>query len=320
MDGTNAAGRKVSLLNDNGPSSHHFVRATSITPSLPSRTSSYLGSPCHSPPTPQLVRSNSSDSNTMQSPSPITPDYNYNLYDAMDRNDLNHHDLDEGSDEFASSFLPPQPVLPYHPSQATRGAYFAQQPMSEEQATSPTAPASANGRKKNTYPCPLAARYNCNDFFTTSGHAARHAKKHTGKKDSFCPECNKAFTRKDNMEQHRRTHQNGRSAAKGGDRDVRKTKQSARTSRPKSTPLQPVQQSDLPAPLSPLSPTSSFMVPAVQRADSFSDFTMQAHYPDPSNYSMVQPYPREPASADGALMQLASTAINASEKETRESR
>jgi len=60
----------------------------------------------------------------------------------------------------------------------------------------------------------MAKQFNCNDHFTTSGHAARHAKKHTGKKDAFCPECNKAFTRKDNMEQHRRTHQNGRNAGR----------------------------------------------------------------------------------------------------------
>src|SRR5205814_790453 len=59
--------------------------------------------------------------------------------------------------------------------------------------------------KKNQYPCPLAKEFACSDYFTTSGHAARHAKKHTGKKDAFCPECNKAFTRKDNMEHHRRT-------------------------------------------------------------------------------------------------------------------
>jgi hypothetical protein len=68
--------------------------------------------------------------------------------------------------------------------------------------------------KKNQYPCPMAKQVGCTDFFTTSGHAARHAKKHTGKKDAFCPECNKAFTRKDNMEQHRRTHQNGRGTSR----------------------------------------------------------------------------------------------------------
>jgi len=69
-------------------------------------------------------------------------------------------------------------------------------------------------KKKNQYPCPVAKSYDCNEFFTTSGHAARHAKKHTGKKDAICPECKKAFTRKDNMEQHRRTHSSVRGQAK----------------------------------------------------------------------------------------------------------
>ncbi|KAB8338963.1 hypothetical protein FH972_021904 [Carpinus fangiana] len=67
--------------------------------------------------------------------------------------------------------------------------------------------------KKNSYPCPVSKQYNCHEFFTTSGHAARHAKKHTGKKDAICPECGKAFTRKDNMEQHRRTHSGNRNNA-----------------------------------------------------------------------------------------------------------
>lgn len=60
--------------------------------------------------------------------------------------------------------------------------------------------------KKNKYPCPFAASHSCAATFTTSGHAARHGKKHTGEKSVHCPVCNKAFTRKDNMKQHRRTH------------------------------------------------------------------------------------------------------------------
>ncbi|KAG9511989.1 hypothetical protein KCU85_g10013, partial [Aureobasidium melanogenum] len=67
--------------------------------------------------------------------------------------------------------------------------------------------------RKHLYPCPLAKAFDCSHFFTTSGHAARHAKKHIGKRDAFCSECNKAFTRRDNMEQHRRTHQNVRGSA-----------------------------------------------------------------------------------------------------------
>ncbi|OQE37983.1 hypothetical protein PENCOP_c009G00883 [Penicillium coprophilum] len=60
--------------------------------------------------------------------------------------------------------------------------------------------------KKNKYPCPYAASHGCSAMFTTSGHAARHGKKHTGEKSVHCPICNKAFTRKDNMKQHIRTH------------------------------------------------------------------------------------------------------------------
>ncbi|KAK2742570.1 hypothetical protein FQN57_005196 [Myotisia sp. PD_48] len=60
--------------------------------------------------------------------------------------------------------------------------------------------------KKNKYPCPYAISHSCPATFTTSGHAARHGKKHTGEKSVLCPVCKKAFTRKDNMKQHRRTH------------------------------------------------------------------------------------------------------------------
>ncbi|EFW19191.1 conserved hypothetical protein [Coccidioides posadasii str. Silveira] len=60
--------------------------------------------------------------------------------------------------------------------------------------------------KKNKYPCPYAASHSCPATFTTSGHAARHGKTHTGEKSVHCPICNKAFTRKDNMKQHQRTH------------------------------------------------------------------------------------------------------------------
>lgn len=74
----------------------------------------------------------------------------------------------------------------------------------------------------------MAKQVGCTDYFTTSGHAARHAKKHTGKKDAFCPECNKAFTRKDNMEQHRRTHQNGRGASRSTATDDSKVKKTTK--------------------------------------------------------------------------------------------
>merc|ERR1712014_231984 len=116
---------------------------------------------------------------------------------------------------------PMQPQQPHQQQQYRASTSPASEPSRVSNVSNPASAAKA-APKKNQYPCPMAKQFGCNDFFTTSGHAARHAKKHTGKKDAFCPECNKAFTRKDNMEQHRRTHQSGRNAAKGGDRDVKK--------------------------------------------------------------------------------------------------
>ncbi|KAI4181921.1 MAG: hypothetical protein L6R41_006328 [Letrouitia leprolyta] len=74
-------------------------------------------------------------------------------------------------------------------------------------APSPTSSTSPLPTKKK-FPCPHAAKFNCSDTFTTSGHASRHGKKHTGEKSVICPTCKKAFTRKDNMKQHERTHKN----------------------------------------------------------------------------------------------------------------
>jgi Zinc finger, C2H2 type len=74
-----------------------------------------------------------------------------------------------------------------------------------EAKSTPSTGTRGTGRK-NKYPCPYAASHGCSATFTTSGHAARHGKKHTGEKSVHCPICNKAFTRKDNMKQHIRTH------------------------------------------------------------------------------------------------------------------
>ncbi|KAF2189420.1 hypothetical protein K469DRAFT_562386, partial [Zopfia rhizophila CBS 207.26] len=296
MDGKNSSGRRISLLNDNPEPPLQPVRLPSITPSLGSRTSSYTSSPIGSPPTPQLVRSDSSDSRAMQTPSPVTPEFGFEgLPPAQNM----------PSPVFTpAAFFPAQkdlisaypPIsqnsgpLPYHAGAAPQAAYFGPKQGPENQPMS----ASANPRsKKNSYPCPMAKQYNCNDYFTTSGHAARHAKKHTGKKDAFCPECNKAFTRKDNMEQHRRTHQSGRSATKGGDDRAKKTKQQAK--RPKPSPI----QSNVPSlsslsmldPTLPISPSNSNFpiapAPAVQPVESSaSEYSQRSRYPDPAGFSI----------------------------------
>jgi hypothetical protein len=313
---TNATGRRISLLND-GPAPPQLVRLPSITPSLQSKSPSYASSPAGSPPTPALVRSNSSDS-TMQTPSPITPDFAFDGLSAGLESPVfsqsgffppqhQHKDMN------ASAVYPPVPhtmgALPYHPSQAQPG-YYRQAPQIPEAAAAAAAAANAaNARpKKNSYPCPMARQYNCNDYFTTSGHAARHAKKHTGKKDAFCPECNKAFTRKDNMEQHRRTHQSGRNASKTATDSKKVTKQQVK--RPKPAPLQSSMTSvpslsslNMVDPALPASPPGSYIAPIPQQ-DTFLDFTSQrATYPDPTAFSMAPGY--TPGASYGGLDALA---------------
>jgi len=140
----------------------------------------------------------------------------------------------------------------------------------------------------------MAKQYNCTDYFTTSGHAARHAKKHTGKKDAICPECNKAFTRKDNMEQHRRTHQNGRNAPKtAGESQAKKAKSQTKKHKPA-----PLQTDDMPVvdPCLPVSPASSLgmaersMAPTMQSAHPYQQdaYLQRSPYPDPTPFHMSQ--------------------------------
>ncbi|KAL8925977.1 MAG: hypothetical protein Q9172_001980 [Xanthocarpia lactea] len=103
----------------------------------------------------------------------------------------------------ATSKLPPTTKKPNSQSAST-------------QTNSSSSPTTPSGPPKKKFPCPHATRFSCSDTFTTSGHAARHGKKHTGEKSVVCPTCNKAFTRKDNMKQHERTHK-GRANRKLGE-------------------------------------------------------------------------------------------------------
>ncbi|KAI5370536.1 putative Zinc finger C2H2-type [Septoria linicola] len=135
--------------------------------------------------------------------------------------------------------LQPQ-ILPQQPQQNAQVFRPSNSPASEPSRVSTVSTQSnQKPQKKNHYPCPMAKQVGCTDFFTTSGHAARHAKKHTGKKDAFCPECNKAFTRKDNMEQHRRTHQNGRGASRTSNDDSKVKKATKAPSKKTSVKSEP---------------------------------------------------------------------------------
>ncbi|KAF2089075.1 hypothetical protein K490DRAFT_55676 [Saccharata proteae CBS 121410] len=290
MDGKDSVGRRISLLNDNADASAPPNRLPSLEPGLRSRTSSYTSTPCLSPQTPQLLRSDSTDSVTMTSPSPVTPTFGF---------DDAHSPTVAPMPYFMGAptmqkeamlpyAMPPQPYA--HPGAAN---VFIRPPGTERHPMPPSNPKT----KKNQYPCPLAKQYNCSDFFTTSGHAARHAKKHTGKKDAICPDCHKAFTRKDNMEQHRRTHQSGRNSRIGSkDGEDSRAKKPKTAQRPRPSPLQSSEASSmcLVDPSLPASPASSFGVaPAVQPADVYvtSPYSETMTYPPPERFQLApSPY------------------------------
>lgn len=113
--------------------------------------------------------------------------------------------------QFATNLIDPTPPVALPGSLASPTSLSsAPIPPVDPNSTSASNGAGSTTKAKKKYPCPHAAKFNCHDTFTTSGHAARHGKKHTGEKNILCPTCHKAFTRKDNMKQHERTHKNNR--------------------------------------------------------------------------------------------------------------
>ncbi|KAJ9606543.1 hypothetical protein H2200_008551 [Cladophialophora chaetospira] len=124
---------------------------------------------------------------------------------------------------------PLQPSLQHHsapvpPIATTLPPPVTSAPASAQTRTSPTTSTASTTGKKNKYPCPYAQSHSCQATFTTSGHAARHGKKHTGEKGVHCPVCNKAFTRKDNMKQHERTHKGQSASSSNSEDSVRRSK------------------------------------------------------------------------------------------------
>ena len=106
----------------------------------------------------------------------------------------------------SDSFYPSSSTTPTSTTTTTGPSDSRRSPSPQTSSSLSGSKDSRRGIRKNKYPCPYAASHGCASTFTTSGHAARHGKKHTGEKSVHCPICNKAFTRKDNMKQHIRTH------------------------------------------------------------------------------------------------------------------
>ncbi|KAI1431996.1 hypothetical protein GGR50DRAFT_27490 [Xylaria sp. CBS 124048] len=176
MQAWDAAGRQVSLLNDDAYTSRPSYPMPRRHPSLNDQAPALIYAP-------ELIRSDSYDSNaSYDTVSPLTP----NVYDYPAR---------PCYDEY---FHDKQPIL-------KRSAYAVPRRASSHDDESLNGSQEKPGKR---YPCRYRGSHGCEKTFTTSGHASRHSKIHTAEKAVQCTfrGCHKKFTRADNMKQHLETH------------------------------------------------------------------------------------------------------------------
>lgn len=155
--------------------------------------------PSSSPETPELLRSNSYDSQRSNDPvSPMTPALDY--YSRPSAYPIPH----EYGLETAHAKRPSY-------AQSSRSASF------DDEGSNPTATSPLPDRPGKRYPCRYRDSHGCEKTFTTSGHASRHSKIHTAEKAVQCTflGCQKKFTRADNMKQHLETHYKDKSRSSG---------------------------------------------------------------------------------------------------------
>ncbi|KZZ94789.1 Zinc finger, C2H2-type/integrase, DNA-binding protein [Moelleriella libera RCEF 2490] len=193
MEARNAAGYRVSLLNDDNTNfgkAHTLHRQQPLPLNFQSSTAHVISRPylsprssASSPNTPELLRSDSYDSQMSNDPiSPLTPSVDYTYPRAG----------------FYGADLP-----------SKRPAYVdSSRSTSYEDDSHHTAAPSSSERPGKRYPCRYRETHGCEKTFTTSGHASRHSKIHTAEKAVQCTYsgCQKKFTRADNMKQHLETH------------------------------------------------------------------------------------------------------------------
>lgn len=201
MHARDATGRQVSLLNDDyqhdALPQRLSYRTASHAVSQPFPTP-FARSTSSSPTTPELLRSDSYDSQMSNEPvSPLTPAYDYSRVYAV-------------AGDVCSPYEEYMVDAHSYNNGAKRPSTFSDSRASsyeDDTAASPTATAPSE-RSSKRYPCRYRDSHGCEKTFTTSGHASRHSKIHTAEKAVPCthPGCSKKFTRADNMKQHLETH------------------------------------------------------------------------------------------------------------------
>ncbi|KAM7223499.1 hypothetical protein V8F06_000973 [Rhypophila decipiens] len=191
----NADGLQVSLLNDDTPSYDAYP--------VSYQTAHHYNSPN----TPELLRSDSYDSQMSSEPmTPITTPYDYAVAygsgTVIADSRGYYDDYADASNVYASS-------KPRYGSDRRSISY------DDGEGASPGA-----DRSGKRYPCRYRDSHGCEKTFTTSGHASRHSKIHTAEKGVQCthPGCSKKFTRADNMKQHLETHYKEKSSRSSSSR------------------------------------------------------------------------------------------------------
>ncbi|RMZ80373.1 hypothetical protein DV738_g2835, partial [Chaetothyriales sp. CBS 135597] len=302
-----------------------FRRTSSISSSKSSisslSASSGTNSNCNSP---ILLRldsassvSRSSGDSMDSSPSPATPGYGYPdvplaPYDAIIRQDAIPSSANVTPFMEQQIMIGPPPGIAQHMSvKPVDGLSVMQQypvlpTLAQSELASLAAPATSHNPsafassaaqaspslnpsagKKNKYPCPYAQSHQCMATFTTSGHAARHGKKHTGEKSVHCPICNKAFTRKDNMKQHERTHKGSVSGTVSDDPNSRRNKAVVTREAQKSW----VAKHDSVVASEP-APQSVLLIPSpLSQSTSGATSNPESLYPEPANPSLISTRP-----------------------------
>ncbi|RDW88898.1 hypothetical protein BP6252_00930 [Coleophoma cylindrospora] len=204
LPGRDSSGKKVDILNEDSQTTFSRDEGSSspsnTTFQRPTMPTAHSSSSFVSSPTPDLIRSGSSDTRDSDSSHPATP--------PTPMDDFHGRHSDHGA-----SFLPDHLAQHSYPGQQLFGDYghytmnqTGYYPEKIRDMYEDDSQQSDKGPKR--YPCKFAEREGCTKTFTTSGHASRHSKIHTAEKSILCefPGCNKKFTRKDNMRQHYETH------------------------------------------------------------------------------------------------------------------
>lgn len=202
----NSAGCHISLLNDEPPSKNYIVSGCFASEDGEQRDElphlSYSSSSSRASDNGDWLRSGSDDSQmATDHASPLSPshmEFDWQTTYSTTNPKPTYHDRKHFGHQ-------PQKRLP-QPSTGTIKPPTIQEDASSSNDEDQSIPVDVAPLKRR--PCSFKSTHNCNKTFSTTAHASRHSKMHTGEKCVQCSfeGCTKKFTRADNMKHHLHIH------------------------------------------------------------------------------------------------------------------